>query len=83
MKRKIEWVEKTDGGIKRKVRISFPGKGEVKWLFKRSDEERWDGDSLPTVDDWDALEKKLEGLYNRRRAPFEILELVRRLKRDA
>ena len=80
MRRKIEWVEKIDGGVKRTVRITFPGRGQVKWQFKRSDEEGWDYDSQPSLDDWDALEEKLEGLYNRRRAPYETLELVRKLK---
>ena len=80
MKRTIEWTERIDAGLKRVVRISFPGKGKVKWRFKRSDEEVWDYDSPPTLDDWETLEEKLAGLYNRRRAPYETLELVRRLR---
>jgi len=80
VRRKIEWVERIDGGVKRTVRITFPGRGLVKWQFKRSDAKGWDYDSPPSADDWDALEEKLEGLYNRRRAPYETLELVRKLK---
>lgn len=83
MKRHIEWVEKLDGGVKRKVRISFPGRGQVKWQFKRSDEDAWDYDSPPTLDDWEALEEKLSGGYNRRRVPFEMLDLVRKLMKGA
>ena len=80
MKKNIEWYVRIDGGVKRTVRVSFPGKSLVKWQFKRSDGEGWDYDSPPSSYDWDALEEKLEGLYNRRRAPYETLELVRKLK---
>ena len=83
MKRDIEWIEKLEGGVKRKVRITFPGKGKVKWQFKSSDKQRWDYDSPPTLDDWDTLEDRLEAGYNRRRVPYETLELVRRLRREA
>jgi hypothetical protein len=83
VKSDIEWVDKLEGGIKRKVRIKFPGHGKIKWQFKRSDEEMWDYDTPPTSDDWKALEEKMEALYNRRRAPFKNLELVRSLKKEA
>jgi len=82
LRRKIEWTEKIDGGVKLDVRVTFPGRGQVQWRFKRSDEDGPDPDCRPSAEDWDALEEKLEGLYNRRRAPFETLELVRRLKRE-
>jgi len=82
LRRKIEWTEKIDGGVKLKVRVTFPGRGQVQWQFVRSDEDGPDPDCRPSADDWEALEEKLEGLYNRRRAPFETLELVRRLKRE-
>lgn len=49
MKRNIEWKEKLDGGVKRTVRISFLGKGKIKWQFKRSDEEQWDYDTPPPL----------------------------------
>jgi hypothetical protein len=80
LRRKIEWVEKIEKGVKLMVEVTFPGKGQVRWKFERSDEDGPDPDRRPSDDDWDALEDKLEGLYNRRRAPFETLELVRRLK---
>ena len=82
MKRDVEWIEKLEGGIKRKVRIKFPGHGKIKWQFKRSDEDFWDYDTPPTSADWDALEKKVAALYNRRRTPFKHLELVRLLKKE-
>ena len=81
MKRDVEWVEKLEGGIKRKVRIKFPGHGKIKWQFKRSDEEQWDYDTPPSPDDWLALEEKMEALYNRRRAPFKDLELAKTMRR--
>lgn len=83
MKRNIEWVERLDDGVKRKLRFTFLGHGKVKWQYKRSDEEMWDYDTPPTLDDWNALIGKLEGLYNRRRESFENLELARKLKKDA
>ncbi len=83
MKADIEWVEKLEGGVKRKIRITFLGKGRMKWQTKRSDEEFWDYDTPPTSDDWNTLEEKMEALYNRRRTPFKNLELVRKLKKAA
>lgn len=83
MKADIEWVEKLDGGIKRKIRITFLGKGKMKWQTKRSDEEMWDYDTPPSADEWSTLEEKMEALYNRRRESFKNLELVRHLKKEA
>lgn len=83
MKADIEWVEKLDGGVKRKVRITFLGKGKMKWQTKRSDEEFWDYDTPPSSSDWNHLEEKMASLYNRRRTSFKNLELVRKLKKGA
>jgi hypothetical protein len=83
VKADIEWVEKLGDGIKRKIRITFLGKGRMKWQTKRSDEEMWDYDTPPSADDWNALEEKMEALYNRRRESYKNLELVRKLKKDA
>ncbi len=83
MKADIEWIERLDDGIKRKIRITFLGKGRMKWQTKRSDEEYWDYETPPSPDDWNTLEEKMEALYNRRRAPFKNLELVRKLKKGA
>lgn len=83
MKRDIEWVEKLDGGVKRKVRVKFPGHGKVNWQFKRSDEELWDYDTPPTEEDWASLEEKIDALYHRRRAPYKDLQLVQQLRKEA
>ena len=83
MKADIEWVEKLGDGIKRKIRITFLGKGKMKWQTKRSDEEMWDYDTPPSAGDWNTLEEKMEALYNRRRESFKNLELVRQLKKEA
>ncbi|MBN2161491.1 MAG: hypothetical protein JXR25_17545 [Pontiellaceae bacterium] len=83
MKRDIEWVEKLEDRVKRKVRIKFPGNGQVKWQFKRSDEEEWDYKSKPTDEDWANLEEKIDALYHRRRAPYKDLQLVQQLRREA
>ena len=83
MKADIEWIEKLDDGVKRKIRITFLGKGKMKWQTKRSDEEMWDYDTPPSPEDWNHLEEKVGSLYNRRRIPFKNLELVRKLKKVA
>lgn len=83
MKADIEWVERLDDGVKRKIRITFLGKGNMKWQTKRSDEDMWDYKTPPTSEDWDHLEEKMESLYNRRRTSFKNLELVRKLRKDA
>ncbi len=81
MKRDIEWVEKLEDGVKRTVRIVFPGRGKIKWQFKRSDEMQWDYDTPPSPEDWQALEEKMDALYHRRRAAFRDLELVRKMRK--
>ncbi len=83
MKRDIEWVEKLEDGVKRKVRVKFHGHGKIKWQFKRSDEELWDYDSPPTTEDWANLEEKIDALYHRRRAPYKDLQLVQEFRKKA
>lgn len=83
MKADLEWVEKLDSRIKRKVRITFVGHDRIKWQFKRSDEDLWDYDTPPTTEDWEALENKIDALYVRRRAPYKHVELVKKLKHEA
>lgn len=83
MKADIEWVERLDNGLKRKIRITFESQNKIKWQFKRSDEPRWDYTTPPSADDWTALEEKVENFYNRRRISFDKLELVRVLKKSA
>jgi hypothetical protein len=80
MKRDIEWKEKLDDGVKRTVRVKFPGGGQIKWQFKRSDEEKWDYDTDPSSEDWTVLEDKVSQLYNRRRAALRDWELVKKMK---
>jgi len=82
MKRNIEWKEKTEDGVKRTVRILFPGQGQVKWQFKRSDEERWDYDTPPSSEDWKNLEDKVDKLYQRNRCAFRDLELIKKLSQE-
>ena len=77
VKAHLEWTDKPEPGIKRKVRITFIKNRNIKWQFKRSDEEQWDYDYSPTLEDWDTLEKKTEALYQRRRIKYDHLELVR------
>lgn len=83
VKKDLEWVDKLEGGVKRTVRVKFPGHGKMTWQYKRSDEEFWDYKSPATAADWDTLEEKMAALYNRRRAPFKDLELVRQLRKEA
>jgi hypothetical protein len=83
LKADIEWVEQLDDGVKRKIRITFLGKGKMKWQTKRSDEEFWDYDTPPSSEDWNNLSDKIDALYNRRRTPFKNVELVRKLRKDA
>jgi hypothetical protein len=82
MKRNIEWKEKLEDGVKRTVRVHFLGQGKIKWQFKRSDEDSWDYDTPASPEDWEALEEKVEGMYNRRRAAFRDLELVKKLRAE-
>lgn len=83
MKADLEWTERLEDRTKRKVRISFIGHDQIKWQFKRSDEEFWDYDTPPTAEDWEALEDKIDALYHRRRQPYKHLELVKKLKQKA
>jgi len=83
VKRDIEWVEKLDDGIKRTVRVKFPGHGKIKWQFKRSDEELWDYDTPPSEADWATLEEKIDALYKRRRAAYRDLLLVQQFRKKA
>jgi hypothetical protein len=83
LKADIEWVEKLENRVKRKIRITFEGQNKLKWQFKRSDEELWDYDTPPTPEDWQTLLDKMDQLYNRRRQPYKHVELVRKLKKIA
>ena len=80
MKRNIEWKDKTEDGVRRDVRVLFPGKGQVKWQFKRADEERWDYDTPPSSEDWTTLQEKVRNLYQRNRCARRDLEAINALK---
>jgi hypothetical protein len=71
-----------EDGVKREVRVTFAGKGQVRWQAKRADENSWTYDFTPTVEEWDELVSSMEARYQRRNVPLKDLELVRRL-RDA
>lgn len=79
MRRMICWTERLADGAKREVRITFLPGEQIKWQYKRSDEERWDYDTPPTKADWELLLEKTHGFYNRRRATLKQLETVQRL----
>lgn len=82
MKAHIEWVERVDTNIKRKTRITFLGNKQIKWQFKRSDQETWDYDSKPSIKEWEFLESKAWALYQRNRLSFKNLELIRNHKNN-
>lgn len=83
MKADLEWTERLEDRTKRKVRITFVGHDQIKWQFKRSDEEFWDYDTPPSSEDWEALEEKIDALYHRRRQPYKHLELVKKMREKA
>lgn len=83
MKADIEWTERLEDRVKRKVRITFPGKTLMKWQTKRSDEEMWDYDTPPSAEDWENIVEKVDILYHRRRQPYHRLELVKKLRKKA
>ena len=76
MKRDYEWVEKLEDGTRRTVRVSFPGGGKIVWMGRRDGDEGWNRNMTPTTEDWDIVEKKIRGRYNRRRASIKDVELV-------
>lgn len=78
MRRQICWVKKLEGGIKREIRVTFPGGQKIKWQFKRSDEAQWDYDSVPTPEDWQSLLDRAQRRYQRKRIPFEEVELIQK-----
>jgi len=82
MKRDIEWKERLDDGVRRTVRVKFPGSGQIKWQFKRSDVELWDYDSPASPEDWKTLEEKVDKLYHRRRAALRDWEMVKKMRKE-
>ena len=64
-----------EDGTRRTVRVSFPG-GKIVWMCRNADDERWNRNMTPTAEEWDVVEKKVRGRYNRRRAGYKDVELV-------
>lgn len=83
MKRKISWTRRCEDGVKREVRVVV-SRGGIKWQFKRADEARWDYDTAPTEEEWDALTEILRRRAARGRS-VNLLESTRKLRkaRDA
>ena len=79
MKRKISWTRRGEDGVKREVRVVV-SRGGIKWQFKRADEERWDYDSAPTEEEWDALEEILRRRMSRGKS-INLMESVRKIRR--
>lgn len=77
MRRQICWVEDAGDDVTREIRVSFSGARQIKWQFKRSDEEKWNYDLTPCKGDWETLLRKAEARYTRRRMPLKNLDLVR------
>jgi len=80
-KKRISWTLRCEDGVKRETRVEV-SRGDIKWQFKRADEERWDYDSRPRPEDWDMLEQILERRAGRGRG-MTTKELVARFRRDA
>ena len=76
MKHDYEWVERLEDGTRRTVRVSLPSGGKIIWMYLNVADDRWSRNMTPTAEDWDVLEKKVRGRYNRRRAGMKDVELV-------
>ena len=77
MRTPIAWTERIENRVKREVRVTFIGK-QLKWQYKRSDEERWDYDTPPTAHDWDSLLEHAEAKYRRNRIPLKIVNMIKK-----
>jgi hypothetical protein len=67
-----------EGSHQARVHAYFSG-GKIKWQFKRSDEEKWDHEAEPTMEDWESLLHYAEARYRRNRMPYEDIELIKKL----
>ena len=79
MKADIEWSDKPVPGIKRKIRVTFIKNNSIKWQFKRSNEDKWDYITPPTLNDWKDLQEKAYALYQRKRLSYENLKRIQNL----
>ncbi|MBU4201121.1 MAG: hypothetical protein KKG09_09765 [Verrucomicrobia bacterium] len=82
MRRQLCWKERLADGAKREVRVTVLRRS-LKWQFKLLTEEKWDYDRQPFPADWDNLLERMEARYQRRSAPYDYVELVRRLRNEA
>lgn len=82
MMRQVCWIEKLDDGVKREIRVAVE-RNQVKWQFKRSDEERWDYTTPATREDWDHFMERMEDRYQRRNVSFDDLQRVRMARAKA
>lgn len=64
MRRQICWTERADDGVAVEIRVTLHA-GTVKWQFLRADQERWDYESAPTLEQWTDLERRLQDRYQR------------------
>jgi hypothetical protein len=75
----ISWTVKLpDDGVKRETRVHVSQRN-LKWQFKRTDEEAWDYDSPPEPEDWDMLEDVLRRRAGRGNS-VNMLEAVKALR---
>lgn len=58
MKQKLSWTVRQEDRVKQETRVEI-SRGNIKWQFKRADEDRWDYDRVPSVSDWDKLEEEI------------------------
>lgn len=78
----ISWTVKLpDEGVKRETRVHVSQRN-LKWQFKRTDEESWDYDSPPEPEDWDMLEDVLRRRAGRGNS-VNMLEAVKALRAKA
>ena len=78
MKKILSWTVRLEDGIKRETRVQVHAR-DLKWQFKRYDEEQWDYDTPPSSDDWDRLEDILRRRAGRGRA-VHLLDDIRKLR---
>ncbi len=78
MRKPVAWTHRLKDRTKREVHAYFSG-GKIKWQFKRSDEEKWDHEAEPTMEDWESLLHYAEARYRRNRMPYEDIELIKKL----
>ena len=81
MKHKISWTTKCEDGVKRELRVEAH-RGNIRWQCKRSDEERWTYDIIPSAEDWEYLVDFLSRRAARGR-DTELLKAVEKMRTKA